>query len=116
MPTRSSWAAVRPANPLPLAPFFDAFFVGEAEGRLAALAAALDEPTRARRLRRLGAVPGVFLPHDPGGGAAAAGEPGEPGATSGRRVSRQVFTDFSSTRAGDRAAWCRCSRGSTTAR
>ena len=52
------------ANPLPLAPFFDAFFVGEAEGRLAEIVDALQAPTRAGRLRRLGAVPGVYLPHD----------------------------------------------------
>ena len=48
------------ANPLPLAPFFDAFFIGEAEGRLAEIVAALAAPTRARRLRALGAVPGIF--------------------------------------------------------
>ncbi len=53
------------ANPLPLAPFFDAFFVGEAEGRLAAIVAALAAPTRAARLRPLGPVPGVWLPHEP---------------------------------------------------
>ena len=73
------------ANPLPLTPFFDAFFVGEAEGRLAAIAAALEAPTRALRLERLGLVPGVWLPH--------AG----PAAPAGPRVSRQVFMDFSRT-------------------
>ena len=81
------------ANPLPLAPFFDAFFVGEAEGRLAAIAAALEAPTRARRLERLGLVPGIWLPS--GGGAPTAapgfGAPGEP------RVRRQVFTAFGQT-------------------
>ena len=73
------------ANPLPLAPFFDAFFVGEAEGRLAEIVAALEGSTRAGRLRRLGAVPGVYLPHD----AKADG--------AGSRVRRQVFTGFSQT-------------------
>ena len=67
------------ANPLPLAAFFDAFFVGEAEGHLAAIAAALDAPTRAGRLTRLGRVPGVWLPERAG------------------RVRRQVFTGFSQT-------------------
>jgi radical SAM family uncharacterized protein len=71
------------ANPLPLAAFFDAFFVGEAEGRLAEIVAALQAPTRAGRLRRLGGVPGVYLPHDPRAGTGAA------------RVRRQVFTGFS---------------------
>ncbi len=42
------------ANPLPLAPFFDAFFVGEAEGRLAEIVAALGAPGRAQRLRPAG--------------------------------------------------------------
>ncbi|MGD0996770.1 MAG: TIGR03960 family B12-binding radical SAM protein [Thermoleophilia bacterium] len=83
------------ANPLPLAPFFDAFFVGEAEGRLAAIAAALDAPTRGQRLGRLAVVPGVFLPHGPAGGAAA-GERGAMGAREGR-VRRQVFMGFSHT-------------------
>jgi radical SAM family uncharacterized protein len=73
------------ANPLPLTPFFDAFFVGEAEGRLAAIAAALEAPTRAQRLERLGLVPGVWLPHGPAGG------------TGRQRVRRQVFMDFSRT-------------------
>ena len=68
------------ANPLPMAPFFDAFFVGEAEGRVNALVAALEAPDRGARLRRLAAVPGVWLPADAGG-----------------RVARQVFTDFSRT-------------------
>ena len=69
------------ANPLPLAPFFDAFFVGEAEGRVDDLVAALEASGRAARLRRLAAVPGVWLPADRGAG----------------RVARQVFTGFSNT-------------------
>ncbi len=73
------------ANPLPLAPFFDAFFVGEAEGRLAEIVDALQAPTRAGRLRRLGAVPGVYLPHDSQAGSGA------------HRVRRQVFMGFSQT-------------------
>ncbi len=78
------------ANPLPLAPFFDAFFVGEAEGRLAAIVAALAAPTRAQRLGRLGLVPGVWLPRETGAGAprAARAAPGRPaGGASGARSS-----------------------------
>lgn len=67
------------ANPWPLAPFFDAFFVGEAEARLDEIVAALQRPGRAARLRALAAVPGVWVP----GQAAPA--------------LRQVFTGFSRT-------------------
>ena len=69
------------ANPLPLSRFFDAFFIGEAEGRVGDLVAALQAPDRAARLRRLAAVPGVWLPTGP----------------TDARVRRQVFTDFSRT-------------------
>ena len=84
------------ANPLPLAPFFDAFFVGEAEGRLAEIVAALEAPTRAQRLGRLGAVPGVWLPHASGGRAVATGKSGATMAGNGR-VERQVFMGFAHT-------------------
>ncbi len=68
------------ANPLPLATFFDAFFVGEVEGRLAEIVAAVSAASRWERLRRLTGVPGVWVP-----------------ASSPRgRARRQVFTDFSS--------------------
>ena len=50
------------ANPWPLAPFFDAFFIGEAEDRLGALVAALEQDGREARLRALAAVPGVWMP------------------------------------------------------
>jgi len=50
------------ANPWPLAPFFDAFFVGEVEHRLDAIVAALASPDRPGRLAALGEVPGVWLP------------------------------------------------------
>ncbi|HTX68644.1 MAG TPA: radical SAM protein [Thermoleophilia bacterium] len=50
------------ANPWPLAPFFDAFFIGEAEDRLGALVAALEQDGREARLRTLAAVPGVWMP------------------------------------------------------
>ena len=66
------------ADPWPLAPFFDAFFIGEVEHRLDQIVAALDAPSRARRLALLGAVPGVWLPGAPG------------------PAQRQVFTGFSS--------------------
>ena len=85
------------ANPLPLAPFFDAFFIGEAEGRLAAIVAALEARHGApSACARLGAVPGVWLPHAP------AARPG--------RAQRQVFMGFSQHAARHRAPSCRCSR------
>ena len=68
------------ADPWPLAPFFDAFFVGEAEHRLAGIVAALEAPSRAARLQALAAVPGVWAP----------------GLSTGP-ARRQVFTAFSST-------------------
>jgi radical SAM family uncharacterized protein len=68
------------ANPWPLAPFFDAFFIGEVEHRLGEIVEALDAPSRARRLQALAAVPGMWLP-----------------GVSERPAQRQVFTAFSST-------------------
>jgi radical SAM superfamily enzyme YgiQ (UPF0313 family) len=50
------------ANPWPLAPFFDAFFMGEVEHRLDEIVAALGEPSRMRRLAALEGVPGVWAP------------------------------------------------------
>jgi radical SAM family uncharacterized protein len=58
------------ANPRPVAPFCDAFFVGEAEGRLDEIVAARGAgggaagppPPRAQRLARLAQVPGVWVP------------------------------------------------------
>jgi len=50
------------ANPWPLAPFFDAFFVGEVEEQLGAVVGALEEDGREARLRALAAVPGVWAP------------------------------------------------------
>ncbi len=69
------------ANPWPLAAFFDAFFIGEVEGRMGAIVEALGAPSRAERLAGLGAVPGVWLP----GGAQSL------------PVERQVFTEFATT-------------------
>jgi len=69
------------AAPGPLVPFLDAFFVGEAEGRLTELVSALEEPTRGERLAALAAVPGVWVP----------GREAE-------TVTRQVFTGFSASR------------------
>ena len=68
------------ANPLPLAPFFDAFFVGEVEDHLAAIVAAAEAPSRSERLRRLATVPGVWVPSAPGS-----------------KARRQAFAGFSST-------------------
>jgi radical SAM superfamily enzyme YgiQ (UPF0313 family) len=68
------------ANPWPLAPFFDAFFMGEVEHRLDAIVEALAAPSRAQRLRALAAVPGMWLP-----------------GVSERPAQRQVFTAFSRT-------------------
>lgn len=73
------------ANPWPLAPFFDAFFIGEAEGRLGELVEALGAASRAERLEALGRVAGVWLP--PRDDAGRAGPPAR----------RQVFAAFSST-------------------
>ncbi|HQG03553.1 MAG TPA: TIGR03960 family B12-binding radical SAM protein [Thermoleophilia bacterium] len=73
------------ADPWPLAAFFDAFFVGEVEGRVAELVEALGARTRAERLDQLGRVPGVWLP--PRSAADAAGPPAR----------RQVFTEFART-------------------
>ncbi len=66
------------ANPLPLAAFFDAFFVGEVEHRLDDIVAALLAPTRDARLAALAAIPGVWAP-----------------GISGRPAERQVFMGFS---------------------
>ena len=68
------------ANPWPLAPYFDAFFMGEVEHRLDAIVEAMQKPTRARRLTALAAVPGVWLP-----------------GVSHAPAARQVFMGFSST-------------------
>ena len=66
------------ANPWPLAPFFDAFFVGEAEDHLAAIVAAMGADGREQRLEALAAVPGVWMP-----------------GRSTRPAQRQVFMGFS---------------------
>ena len=66
------------ANPWPLAPFFDAFFVGEAEDHLDAIVAAMELEGREARLRALAAVPGVWVPGRSTGPA-----------------ERQIFTGFS---------------------
>jgi radical SAM superfamily enzyme YgiQ (UPF0313 family) len=50
------------ANPWPLAPFFDAFFIGEAEDQLGAIVAAMGQDGREARLRALAAVPGIWVP------------------------------------------------------
>jgi radical SAM superfamily enzyme YgiQ (UPF0313 family) len=67
-------------NPWPVAPYFEAFFMGEVEHRLDAIVEALQAPTRARRLTALAAVPGVWLPN-----------------VSRVPAERQVFMGFSST-------------------
>ena len=69
------------ANPLPMARFFDAFFIGEAEDRLAEIVAALGAPARAQRLDRLAEVPGMWIPH-----------------TAGSSARRQVYMGFSESR------------------
>ena len=67
------------ANPLPMAAFFDALFVGEAEGRLCELVDAVAAGTRAARVRALARVPGVWVTALPPDGP----------------VARQVFAGFS---------------------
>lgn len=56
------------ANPLPLAPFADLFFLGEVEERAEELFSILtSEDSRAGRLRRAEEIPGVYVPgSDPG--------------------------------------------------
>lgn len=73
------------ANPWPVAAFFDAFFVGEVEGRLGELVEALGAPTRAARLAALARVPGVWLP------------PRDAADDGGPPARRQVFTGFAET-------------------
>jgi radical SAM superfamily enzyme YgiQ (UPF0313 family) len=57
--------AVLTANPMPVAPFFDAICIGESEailpGLCEALKDSLDHPRQAQ-LERLAAVPGVYVP------------------------------------------------------
>lgn len=75
------------ANPLPLARFFDAFFVGEVEGHMGAIVGALEAPSRALRLQRLAQVPGVWLP-------AGARERASGTAAAHGAVERQVWMGF----------------------
>ena len=67
------------SNPMPLAPFVDAFFMGEAEEGMERIVAILEAaPTRTERLTRLAELPFLWLPER---GAAP--------------VERAVFADFS---------------------
>src|SRR3954447_7806968 len=51
------------SNPAPMAPFFDAFFMGESEEAFEAVLDAIDSSSdRATRLRRLGEIPYVYIP------------------------------------------------------
>src|SRR6059058_1913691 len=51
------------SNPAPMAPFFDAFFMGESEEAFEAVLDAIDSsPDRATRLERLGEIPYVHIP------------------------------------------------------
>jgi radical SAM superfamily enzyme YgiQ (UPF0313 family) len=68
------------ANPWPLSSFLDGVFVGEAEGRLDAIVAALGASSRSARLQQLATVPGVWLTGGPS-----------------QQVQRQVFMGFSHT-------------------
>jgi radical SAM superfamily enzyme YgiQ (UPF0313 family) len=89
----------RGRQPVAAGAFFDAFFIGEVEAQMTAIVEALGAPSRAARLAKLAAVPGLWLPH--------AAQPGP--------VERQVFTGFSRSAPRWSARWCRCSRPSTTA-
>jgi radical SAM superfamily enzyme YgiQ (UPF0313 family) len=56
------------SNPEPLAPFVDAFFMGEAEEGLDAVLGTLEEvPDRAGRMARLARLPYVYVPAQPRG-------------------------------------------------
>src|SRR5262245_74388 len=51
------------SNPAPLAPFFDAFFMGESEEAFEAVLDAIDaHPDRAGRMRALAGIPCVYVP------------------------------------------------------
>ena len=51
------------SNPAPLAPFFDAYFMGESEEALESVLDALEsESDRSRRLEALAEIPSVYLP------------------------------------------------------
>jgi radical SAM family uncharacterized protein len=51
------------SNPAPMAPFFDAFFMGESEEAFEAVLDAIDSSSdRATRLQRLGEIPYVYIP------------------------------------------------------
>lgn len=67
------------ANPLPLAPYVDAFFAGEVEAQLGRIVAAAGAADRTSRLAALSGIPGVWVP----------GREAAP-------VRRQVYTGFSS--------------------
>jgi radical SAM superfamily enzyme YgiQ (UPF0313 family) len=69
------------ANPWPVASFFDAFFIGEAEDHLGAIVDAMTAGGREARLQALAAVPGVWVP-----------------GRSTRAAERQIYMGFS---AGD---------------
>ena len=66
------------ANPWPVASFFDAFFIGEAEDHLGAIVDAMTAGSREARLQALAAVPGVWVP-----------------GRSARAAERQIFMGFS---------------------
>lgn len=60
--------AVLTANPLPVAPFFDAICVGEAEAIMPELSRALKDildQTRQNQLERLAKIPGIYIPSQP---------------------------------------------------
>ena len=66
------------SNPAPMAPFFDAFFMGESEEAFEAVLDAIDSsPDRATRLERLGEIPYVYIP-----------------ARGRGPVEREIYTDF----------------------
>lgn len=51
------------SNPLPLAPFIDVFFIGEAEEAIQEIAAVLrDYPSRNERLQEMKKIPGCWVP------------------------------------------------------
>lgn len=85
-------------NPEPMAPFFDAFVIGEAEPVLPAVLAAVEahEGSRSDLLAALAAVPGVYVPslYAPVDGKRV--RPIQPGVP--RRVKRQLVPDVAGLR------------------
>jgi Fe-S oxidoreductase len=64
------------SNPAPMAPFFDAFFMGESEEAFEAVLDAIDSaPDRAGRMRLLEQIPSIYVPSWAAGPSSAPSTP-----------------------------------------